>query len=391
MTTVHDHSSRVVRINLTNSAASHHAKPEGGDGQMAQLSSTYDQIVEQGGVFFPVAYQFIRELGRGRQGQVFLAQRHGARGCVTEHAIKLFDPRLYESAEEYWTDMGRIAYQLSLLQRIQMPTMVARHAYEETRGIGYIQMEAIDGMDIRRLLTPSVMAIAKKRSTTAEWEHFNSTMFHIDGVRVGLQPGFAIYIMRCVLRSLERLHNMGFMHADIKPGNIMIDRLGSVKTIDYGRALKIGETAAFLLGSPMYMAPEQHMREVGSDRSDIYSLGLVGIEMLRGHKLVYSENPDEETLLEAKKRLPDDLDVLLPKHVRDNSDLVAFLRRMIAVSPADRYRSAPEAEVGDQGLRVIDKQLVQADLDSEYARDLAYYLTKLVDPRTQRVETGLID
>ncbi len=357
---------------------------------MAQLIEAYDGIVRQGGVYFPVAYEFVRELGRGRQGQVFLSRHHGARGCVTEHAIKVFDPRLYESPEEYWTDMGHIAKQLSLLQRVQMPTSVARHAYEETRGIGYIQMDAIDGIDMRRLLSPAYLKLARELSTQDEWNRFTTTIFQVDGEHVSVQPGVVIYMMRRVLRSLERLHALGFLHSDIKPGNIMIDRLGSVKVIDFGRASKVGENASFLLGSPVYMAPEQHLRQQGSVQSDLYSLGLVGIEMLRGVTLLASESMDEEMLLAAKQVLPEKLHEILPENVCNNHALVEILRRMVNVDPADRYGSAREADVGNDGLRVIDKQLVRADLDSEYARELADYLQKLVDPETGRIELAPI-
>ena len=384
----------VVRIDLTQRGDSRFmrgtvcaADPTG----LAPLVDAYDAIVQQGGVYFPVAYQFIRELGRGRQGQVFLAQRHGARGCVTEHAIKVFDPRLYETAEEYWTDMGRIARQLSLLQRIQLPTMVARHAYEETRGIGYIQMEAIDGLDVRRLLSPSHLELARSRSTPDEWNRFTTTIFRQERGGVSLQPGVMVYILRRVLRSLERLHSMGFLNADIKPGNIMIDRLGSVKTIDFGRALRIGETPTFLLGSPSYMAPEQHLRETGTEQSDIYSLGLVGVEMLRGEPLLIDSQGDEEALLAAKRALPDNLVDMLPSHVRDNHALVSVLRQMVDVDPVTRYATAREADIGDVGLLVIDKQLVRADLDSEYTRDFADYFRKLVDPSTRRIELTTIE
>lgn len=394
MTAAYEPEEDVVRIDLTQRGDTRCMRgvisPEDPTG-LASLIEAYDAIVLQGGVYFPVSYQFVRELGRGRQGQVFLAQRHGARGCVTEHAIKVFDPRLYETAEEYWTDMGRIARQLSLLQRLQLPTMVARHAYEETRGIGYIQMEAIDGLDVRRLLSPSHLELAQGRSTPEEWNLFTTTLFREEEGRVSLQPGVMVYILRRVLRSLERLHGMGFLHSDIKPGNIMIDRLGSVKAIDFGRALRVGETPAFLLGSPGYMAPEQHLREMGTEQSDIYSLGLVGIEMLRGEPLLPTDQTDEDALLTAKRALPDTLPDVLPAHVRDNQALVSVLRQMIAVDPVTRYATAREADIGDVGFLAIDKQLVRADLDSEYTRDFSAYLRKLVDPSTGRIELTSID
>ena len=67
--------------------------------------------------------------------------RQGARGCVTRHAIKLFDPSIYGSAKKYWTDMARIAAQTSKLQLVKNPALVAPDIYEESNGIGYIQME----------------------------------------------------------------------------------------------------------------------------------------------------------------------------------------------------------------------------------------------------------
>jgi serine/threonine protein kinase len=387
-TMINEYDDDVVRIDLTGRAQTQHeTQPDG----LMKLVQSYDAIVRQGGVYFPAAYQFVRELGRGQQGQVFLAQRHGARGCVTEHAIKIFDPSLYKSAEEYWTDMGRIARQLSLMQRIQTPTMVARHAYEETRGIGYIQMEAIDGLDVRRLLSISHLNVVRERSSAEEWDRFTTTIFRVDRDRVRLQPGVTIYIMRRVLQSLERLHSMGFLHSDIKPGNIMIDRLGSVKTIDFGRALRVGETAAFLLGSPSYMSPEQHEGKTGTIQSDLYSLGLVGIEMLRGTPLLGEYSGTEEQLLEAKLHLSEHLHDMLPDSVQDNHALVSILRHMTCVNPEERFTSARDADVGDLGLRVIDKQLVRADLDSEYGRDFADYLKKLVDPSTGRIELNSLD
>jgi hypothetical protein len=95
-------------------------------------------------------------------------------------------------------------------------------------------------------------------------------------------------------------------------------------------------------------------------------------------------------LLAAKQVLPEKLHEILPENVCNNHALVEILRRMVNVDPAGRYGSAREADVGHDGLRVIDKQLVRADLDSEYARELADYLQKLVDPETGRIELAPI-
>lgn len=349
------------------------------------LMSNYRAILRANAIFYPVPYQFLQELGRGQQGVVMLGLRQGARGCLTEHAIKVFTPALYETPKHYWTDMGRIATQITRLHAVQNPNLVSRHSYEETQGIGYIEMQAIDGTDLRRLLSRDHLAVAKQQSTHREWQRLTRTIFRIKDDRLTIQPGVVVYIIRSILRGLEGLHMTNFLHSDIKPANVMIDRLGYVKIVDFGRAVIPDEQQAYLFGSPLYMAPEIHRREPPRKQSDLYSVGLVALEMLRGEPLVSSLDASETELLKAKESLPDRLDELLPDYVLENSELVESLHRLVSVSPDGRYPSAREAEVGEEGLKVIDRQLVQAGLDSEYARDLSDYMSKLVDPATKRM------
>jgi serine/threonine protein kinase len=127
-----------------------------------------------------------------------------------------------------------------------------------------------------------------------------------------------------------------------------------IKIVDFGRAVLAGEKLSFLLGSPMYMAPETHRREAGGIRTDLYSLGLVGLEMLCGERLTEIQNVAEEDLLDLKASLPDNLSGMLPKHVRRNKALVNVLRGLLAPNPEDRYDSATSAEIGDDGLKVCE-------------------------------------
>lgn len=353
---------------------------------MPQLKTNYQTICRMGAVLYPVAFQFARELGRGRQGMVFLGLRQGSRGCITEHAIKLLDPAIYRSVEEYWTDMGRIGLQISRLQRLRSPHIVSSHSYDETYGIGYVQMEAIEGMDLRHFLVRKTLDSIRPRCTSREWSKFTTAIFNIrDGV-LRVQPGVVVHILRGAVRGLECLHGVNFLHADVKPANLMVDRLGYAQLVDLGRAVVVGERPAFLPGTPMYMAPEVHRREVAGVQADIYSLGLVGLEMLRGARLTDREDVSEEELMQIKLGLPAILPDILPKNVSANQDLVAILRKFLDPDPARRYHSATDAEAGSDGLLKIEKQLVRAGLDTEYERDLADYLEKFVDERTGRME-----
>ncbi|MDD2240943.1 MAG: serine/threonine-protein kinase [Kiritimatiellae bacterium] len=346
-----------------------------------QLGANYRAILAARAIYYPVAYRFPRELGRGRQGIVFLGLRHGARGCITRHAIKLFDPSIYSSAKKYWTDMGRIAAQTSKLQLVKNPALVIPEIYEESNGIGYLQMEVVNGISLRELLDGTHLEQVKARSTEAEWHHLTDVIFRHQNGRIMIQPGIALYIMRQVLRGLETLHEMGFVHADIKPANIMIDRLGYIKLIDYGRAMLLDEKMTLLLGTPAYMAPEIHAERVARLQSDLYSLGLVGLEMLRGERLFTAEKPlTENDLLHTKLKLVPKLFDMLPDHVRHNTPFLHLLERLLAPDPANRFASAEEAEIGPTGLAMLHKQLTLAGKDTEYGRELETYLSRIVNP-----------
>ncbi len=353
---------------------------------MGQLHRNYQAILDTRAIYYPVAYQFLQKLGQGRQGAVFLGLRQGARGCITKHAIKVFDPSLYRSPEEYWTDMGRIASQISQLQRLQSPNIVTRHTYEETYGIGYVQMEAVDGIDLRTFLSRKHLDLAMEKSTAAEMAEFTRLLFRLEGDRISVQAGLVLYILRGVMRGLERLHEMNFLHSDVKPANIMFDRLGYVKLIDFGRAVTAGEELSFLLGSPMYMSIETHERRPGGPESDLFSVGLVALEMLRGRPLVDDSNPSEKELLAVKHNLVKNLPKLLPNEVLENKDMVSMLRKLLHADTAQRYADAKDADAGHEGLEKISKRRVQAGQNTEYERVLSDYLAKLVDVQTDRIE-----
>jgi serine/threonine protein kinase len=304
--------------------------------------------------------------------------RHGARGCLTRHAIKLFDPSIYGTPRRYWTDMGRISAQISRLQSVHAPNLVGRDVYDEENGIGYVQMEAIDGLDIQKLIYGSHFDKVKSRSSAEEWARFADVIFRFEDGKIRIQPGVALYIMRSALRGIEALHDAGFVHCDIKPANIMCDAMGNIKLVDYGRANLIDEKISMLLGSPLYMAPEIHRRERYLVASDIYSLGLVGLEMLRGESLVDYRTMNEAQLLQFKMELPKQLPDMLPSHVRRNKDFVAVLLKLIDPDPGKRFQKAEQAESGSMGLALLHKQLTMAGKDSEYYRDLESYMAKLL-------------
>lgn len=351
------------------------------DPDIRRLIADYHAIIKSRCILQPIPYEFSRELGKGRQGIVFLATRRGGRGCHTRHAIKIHDPGIYSSAEKYWTDMGRLASQVSKLQPVHSDNLVPHDTYDETNGIGYLQMSVIDGIDLQYLLSGSHLAIARSQSTDEEWNHFMHTLFRLEGTSFRLQPGVALYILRKILMGLMVLHEANYLHADIKPSNIMMDRMGSVKLVDFGRAVEIGEKISILLGSPVYMAPETHRLEPGRAQTDLFSAGLVALEMLCGESLQSCTDMDDKTLLGFKLSLVDQVEAMLPPYIQKSQGIVSLLKRFLDPNPNNRYASAREAEESYYRLRGINREM-GLDADAEYDRELLTYLQKITDPNT---------
>ena len=368
-----DDSATVVGTTSVNSQSSP-SSSNGMDHQ--QLINNFQSIVDSQSIYYPVAYRFQQPIGSGQQGVVFHAQRHGSRGCVTEHAVKVFDPGIYPNVEKYWTDMGRIAAQVSRLQAARSPNLVDCDIYEENNGIGFVQMELIRGVTLLQLLDPKIQQTVQSRCSTREWATLMKIIFNKHENRLCIQPGVAIYIMRQMLSGLETLHSSNYLHCDIKPSNTMIDPLGYVKIIDFGRANLVSEKSRILLGTPMFMAPEIHDRMPATVQSDLYGVGLVGLFLMTGKPMSTRPDITEKELQEIKCRLPRELPRLLPSYVLRNEKFVSILQRLLNPDPSKRYDDARKAESYGEGLAIVHKQLTQLNIDSEYRRDLAYYLEK---------------
>lgn len=357
---------------------------------MESLTKHYHQVLRERALRLPVLYHLVRELGKGRQGVVFLGERQGGRGCLTRHAIKIHDPAIYSSPDVYWSDMARIATQISKLQPIHSDSLVPQDIYDEYNGIGYIQMAAIDGIDLQFLLEGTHLGIARSQSSDEEWEHFMRVLFRIEQGRVMLYPGAAFYILRKVLLGLTVLHEAGYLHADIKPSNVMIDQMGSVKLVDFGRAVIIGEPISILLGSPFYMAPETHRLEPGQPQSDLYGAGFVALEMLLGEPVVNDGCVHtEQDLLDFKMSALPHIDELFVAQLPGQRLLAEVLKSFVQPDPRQRYTTAEEAEeICRQALSGLEFE-GSLRTDAEYDREFHHYLEKIADPDTRRINPRL--
>jgi hypothetical protein len=173
-------------------------------------------------------------------------------------------------------------------------------------------------------------------------------MEYVEGEDLGAvlkrQGGFsereAIELIRQICGGLAAVHDRGVLHRDLKPANIMIDGTGHARLMDFGIAgASTGESARRITeGTPAYMAPEQFQAAGATVRSDIYALGLVMYEILRGERLLVGGTTRE--LMQQQQSAAAAITVALDGKV--SAQLQATVLRCLDPDPASRPASAQE-------------------------------------------------
>jgi predicted Ser/Thr protein kinase len=178
-------------------------------------------------------------------------------------------------------------------------------------------------------------------------DHAHIAMEYLGGgdlkqrIEKGINEADAVRYLRQIASALEEVHNVGILHRDLKPGNIMLRNDNTVALIDFGLAkrmrLKLDITGSGeIFGTPYYMSPEQGHGNGIDLRSDIYSLGVIFYEMLTGEKPFRADTAMGIIYRHAQAPVP-----LLPTHLNQYQSLMNL---MLAKKPEDRLDSAAEVE-----------------------------------------------
>jgi len=341
-----------------------------------ELLENYREILLSERQHWTAHYRLTRRLGSGGQGVVYLSERRGADGFSLPVAIKIFSPERFDSEHSYRDSMREIARVAAHIALIQHDNLLAVHNFVDRNRIRMLVMEWVEGYDLRKLLVPSTINQIENRVSKRRWDRINRVIVTTGPKQPRFRPGVAVAIIRDCLSALAALHRNRIVHGDIKPGNIMLKRTGHVKIIDTGSAFEMDTPPEQRGCTPSYAAPEILEGKEITPLSDLASIGYVLVELLAGQAPFAGISTYRE-LLEAKRSLPKRLDSMLPEEITTNPILMSFCRRLIAWDPKQRFASAEEAELLDEGAADYHRQLVLSNDAIEYSNEIRMWLEEL--------------
>ncbi len=231
--------------------------PAAGDDAAIHSTESSDGARFPAGKILGERYRIVSLLGRGGMGEVYKAEDLKLKQIV---ALKF----LPEILSRDGVSLARFQNEVRITRQISHPNVCRVYDIGETQGMHFLSMEFIDGEDLSILLR-----------------------------RIGRLPGDkANEIARQICAGLAAAHDNGVLHRDLKPANIMIDGRGKARVTDFGVSVVAKEIqgAEAMSGTPAYMAPEQLTGKEVTQKSDIYSLGLVLYELFTGKRAYNSDN-----------------------------------------------------------------------------------------------------
>ncbi len=266
-------------------------------------------------------YRLGDRLGAGGMGEVFVA--HDLR-LDREVALKLLRADL---AQQHGM-RERVVAEARLAARLTHPHVVGVLDTGEQDGRPFVVMERLSGRTLRDELADGTMPPERVRD-------------------VGLQ----------VLRALAAAHELGIVHRDVKPGNILDAGVGTWKVADFGIAKWVHAEETLtgtgeLLGSPSYLAPERIDGQQAGPASDLYAVGVLLYEALTGRKPFEGDDPFAlaAAIRDGRYEPPTAIDA------EADHQIVGVIERAMRRDPAERYESAEAmaaALLGDE--RDVDR------------------------------------
>lgn len=249
-----------------------------------------------------IGYKFVRLIGQGAMSKVYLAER-------TSDGLSLVLKVLDLTKVRQQSLVIRFVQEAKLIAGIHSPFVVRIYEHGLTETYGFIAMEFFSRGDLKQRM------------------------------ELHLSPEIAITYLTHIVYGLEAIHSAGIVHRDLKPANIMFRGDDSLALADFGISKKVDQdmdltTIGQVLGTPVYMSPEQGSGKDIDRRSDLYSAGVMLYELLTGEKPYQANTPAAliyKHIYDPIPRLPGEL-----------ARYQFIIDKAMAKAPEDRYQSARE-------------------------------------------------
>ncbi len=253
------------------------------------------------------AYRIIAQIGQGGMATVYKAYQPSMERYV---ALKVI-PEYHATNQDF---IQRFIHEARTIARLEHKNILPVYDFGEQDGILYMAMRYLDTGTLQDILEQGQPSLQE-----------------------------SIRIVQQICAALDYAHRQGVVHRDVKPSNVLVDSEGNIYLTDFGLA-KVLENSPQLtatgaiLGTPLYMAPEQSLGKPVDGRADIYATGVILYEMVTGRPPFHADTPLAIALAHVHEELPLPcvLNPSLPPAVQN------IILKAMAKEPDDRYQTANE-------------------------------------------------
>ncbi|MCB7135747.1 serine/threonine-protein kinase [Cellulosimicrobium marinum] len=247
-------------------------------------------------------YRLVRRIAVGGMGEVWVAADDA---LGREVAVKVLRSE-YAGNEDF---LNRLRTEARNSAALSHPNIAQMYDYGEQDRSGYLVMELVVGEPMADLLEREPV----------------------------LPPSRLLPILSQTARGLHAAHVAGVVHRDVKPGNILIDRSGTVKITDFGVSLAANQVpmtaTGMVMGTAQYLSPEQAVGQAATGASDVYALGIVAYESVVGNRPFTGSTPVDIAVAHVNEPVPP-----LPSSV--DPELAQLIMTMLEKDPTLRPPSA---------------------------------------------------